>query len=318
VYQHGNLPDRARAVAGFALAAAMERGERYAEAYCVLVEANALKRKEVQWEPDFFSQIIDKTIRTFSEPIARAADPQLGREVIFVISLPRSASTLTEQILASHPQVTGADELQYLPNILLQESTRRGLDFHLWAPQATAADWERLGRSYMQQTKPWQSRSRFTDKGLITWQLVGAARAMLPGAKFVNCRRDPIETIWSCFKQLFPVGQPFAYDIHELVAFWRDYDRLMRFWHERHPGLIYENVYEDLIANPESQIRGMLDYCGLSFDSSCLSFHETHRLVRTPSSAQVRQPLRNDTARAQRYGALLDPIRKALRAAVAG
>jgi hypothetical protein len=257
-------------------------------------------------------------MRTFSEPIACAADPQLGREVIFVISLPRSASTLTEQILASHPQVNGADELQTLPSILLEESTRRGLDFHEWAPQATAEDWERLGRSYMQRTKSWQSRSRFTDKGLITWQLVGAAHAMLPGAKFVNCRREPIETIWSCFKQLFPVGQPFAYDIHELVAFWRDYNRLLRFWHGRHPGLIYENVYEKLVANPEPQIRNMLDHCELPFDPTCLSFHETRRTVRTPSAAQVRQPLRNDTARAHRYGALLDPLRKALRAAAGG
>ena len=307
----------ARAIAGFALGDALERQRRYADAHAVLLEANALKRATLAWDGPGFSASIDRSIEVFSRPCAEAVDRNLGHEVIFVVSMPRSGSTLTEQILASHSAVEGASELREIGIVLQEESEARHSDYPQWVGAATAADWERLGRRYLERTARWQTRARFTDKGLSNWQTLGAIFAMLPGAKVVHSRRDPVETCWSCFKQLFPVGQPFTYDIAELATFHADYDRMMRFWHERYPGRIHDFIYEDLLADPDTRVRALLDYSGLSFEEGCLNFHQSTRAVRTPSAAQVRQPLRGDTARAPRYGELLDPLRAALRRAEA-
>jgi Tfp pilus assembly protein PilF len=313
VYRHAGLADPARAIAGFALGTAFERQHRYPEAHSVFVDANAMQRRRIDWNPAWFSSVIDATIEAFSPPQTEAADCGLGREVIFIVSLPRSGSTLTEQILATHPEVEGADELRELAIVIEEESQRRGAGYPDWVAAATPADWERLGHRYLERTASWRrSKPRFTDKGLSNWQLIGAARAMLPAAKIVHCRRDPVETCWSCFKQLFPVGQPFSYDLGDMAAFWHDYDRLMRFWRARFPDRLHELDYADLVAHPQAQIRRLLDYCDLPFDPACMNFHQTDRNVRTPSAAQVRQPLRTDTALTGHYGQLLDPLRRAL------
>jgi hypothetical protein len=135
---------------------------------------------------------------------------------------------------------------------------------------------------------------------------------MLPGARIVNTRRDPLENCLACFRQSFQRELGFTYDLAEMASFWREYDRLMRFWHQRYPGAIHDVVHERLIAEPEAEIRALLDACGLPFDAACLRFHEVERNVRTASAAQVRQPLRADTARTLRYGTLLDPLRAML------
>jgi hypothetical protein len=187
------------------------------------------------------------------------------------------------------------------------------MDMPQWAPMATAEDWARLGNTYLERTARWRrQRPIFTDKELGKWQLVGAARAMLPGARFIHCRRDPVETCWSCFKHEFKTDQLYSYDFRELAAYWRDYDRLVRFWQAQYPGLIYDYVYEELVERPEAEIRRLLDFCDLPFDPACLRFHEVDRDVRTASAGQVRQPLNRNTAQARYYGALLDPLRSAL------
>jgi len=136
---------------------------------------------------------------------------------------------------------------------------------------------------------------------------------MLPRAKFVAMQRDPVETCWSCYKQMFaPNLVRYAYDFGDLAAYWRDYDRLCRFWAERYPDSVRVQGYEALLAEPETETRALLDFCGLSFYEPCLRSHESQRGVRTVSSAQVRQPLRRSTARTGAYGALLDPLRAAL------
>jgi hypothetical protein len=200
--------------------------------------------------------------------------------------------------------------------VISQESIRRGVPYTRWAEHATPADWERLGRDYLARTARWRAeRPRFTDKLPNNWALIGAAHAMLPEAKFIACHRDPVETCWSCYKQLFAPGLvSYAYDLGELAAYWRDYDRLARFWVERYPSHVRAQSYEALLAEPESEIRALLDFCGLPFDERCLRFHEAKRSVRTLSSGQVRQPLRRNTARGPRYGELLAPLRDALKA----
>jgi hypothetical protein len=173
-------------------------------------------------------------------------------------------------------------------------------------------DWQRLGNRYLQRTKRWRVRKPFfTDKLPANWYYIGAIRAMLPAAKIICCRRDPLETCFSCYRQHLDNNE-YARTFADLAEYWRDFDRSVRHWHALHPAHVHEHVYEDLIAEPEATIRALLEFCGLPFEESCLRFYENKRAVNTPSAMQVRQQLRSDTARAARYGALLDPLRIAL------
>lgn len=304
--------DNDRIALGFALARALDDEGRYAESLDALAQANAIARRRRQWNAAKFSAWISTVLDSFVPPPAGATDPELGREVIFVPSLPRSGSTLVEQILASHSGVEGPGELPDLPLTLSEEARRRGRPFPAWARELQPADWQRLGERYLERTADRRNgRPVFTDKLPGNWYYIGAIRAMLPGSKIVACRRDPLETCFSCYRQHLDDNE-YARTFDDLAAYWRDYDRAIRHWRGLHPGHVYEHVYEDLLADPETAIRALLEFCGLPFEDACLHFHHTTRDVRTPSAMQVRQPLRRDTARAARYGALLDPLRRAL------
>ncbi len=298
---------------GIRLAKAFEDQDRYDEAFVTLTSVNGLQRRRVRWDAGQSSRIVEAIIAAFDTPPKGAQEAKLGHETIFIVSLPRSGSSLVEQILASHADIAGGGELGDLGACIEEESKRRGHEFPSWVSAASPADWQRLGYRYRERTARWRKQhAYFTDKGLANWQMLGAALAMLPGAHIVNVRRDPIETCLSCYRQLFRRGQGFAYDMFDMGAYWRDYDRLMRFWHARYPHRIHDLVYEDLLAEPETQIRALLAFCNVRFDPACLKHHETPRSVFTSSAAQVREPLRSDTARAGHYGELLAPLRLAL------
>lgn len=303
-----------RATIAFALARALEDRARYAEACAVLDQANAAMRRITPWDASAFSRSIEAIAAAFETPPPANPDPARGGDVIFVVSLPRSGSTLVEQVLAAHSRVEGAGELPVLANLMQAESQRRGEPFPAWVPGTDASDWARLGEAYLAQTEPARrGHPVHVDKALFNWPLIGAIRAMLPGARIVNCRRDPLETCWSIYRQRFARGQQaFAYDLPSIAACWTDYDRLMFRWHARHPGRIHELAYERLVGEPEAAVRALLDFCGLPFERACLRAHAAKRTVRTASAAQVREPVRDDTARAPRYGALLDPLRRLL------
>jgi tetratricopeptide (TPR) repeat protein len=305
----------ARIALGFALAQAQEDQADYSSAFETLEQANALKRRQESWDASAASAYTASIQEAFAQPLPGAPDARLGEAVLFITCLPRSGSTLTEQILASHPQVEGAGELTDLQKILDEESARRGRSFPDWTGSATPDDWSRLGREYLARTERWrQQRPRFTDKNLINWRLVGAAMAMLPGARVVNSRRGAVENCFGCYRQLFVLGNHFSYDLGEMVAYWRDYDRLSRHWQQLFPERFFEHSYEMLLADPELQVRRLLDFCGLDFDAACLDFHRTRRAVRTASAAQVRQPLQRDSAISALYGDKLDRLRALLRA----
>jgi tetratricopeptide (TPR) repeat protein len=309
-----SLNDEDRAIAAFALGRGLEDQQRYADAFAAFANANAAMRSLMPWDAAAHSAYIDSIAAAFDAPPAVAGDAKRGSDVVFVISLPRAGSTLVEQILGAHPDVEGAGEINDLALIVQEESARRGEPYPAWIGKATPEDWERLGAHYLERTARWRaSRRVHVDKAVFNWPLVGAIAAMLPGARIVNCRRDPLETAWSIFKQRFVRGQQvFSYALEDIGAYWIDYDRLMFFWHARYPGRIYELVHESLVATPEPTIRRLLDFCGLPFAAQCLRSHQSPRVVRTASAAQVRQPMRADTARARNYGALLDPLRRAL------
>lgn len=298
---------------GFALAKALDEQGRYEASLQALQRANAVARLRQHWNAPAFSSLVGAINSMFTPPPTPAPDSNLGRQVLFIVGLPRSGTTLVEQILASHSQVEGAGELPDLPLLLGEESRHLGQPFPRWAASARPDDWQRLGEQYLERTACWRNRRpKFTDKLPGNWLYIGAIRAMLPGAHIVVCRRDPLETCFSCYRQLLPDGNEFSRTPEDLAAFWRDFDRSANRWAALHPSQVYQHTYEAMVANPESAIRMLLEACGLPFEKSCIHFHETTREVRSPSATQVRQPLRADTARAERYGDLLDPLRLCL------
>lgn len=304
--------DNDRVGIGFALAKALDDAGRYAESLDALAQANAIARRHLAWNAPAFSASVAAISDAF-EPAPRASVKPLGSEVIFIVSLPRSGSTLVEQILASHSQVEGAGELPDVPQVLAEESRRRGKPFPQWVGDMQPTDWQRLGQRYLERTARWRrERPVFTDKLPNNWIYIGAIRAMLPGARIVVCRRDALETCFSCYRQQLDTNNGYTRTFDDLATFWRDFDRSVTRSAALHPGFVRENSYEALVTDPEAQIRELLAFCQLPFEEACLNFHENQREVRSPSATQVRQPLRRDTARAQRYGSLLDPLRKAL------
>lgn len=306
-----------RIATGFALAHALDSMGDYENAFAILQQAHKLARKRQAWDGQAFSAHLDGILASSPPPLKEGRDSPFGHEAIFVVGLPRSGTTLVEQILASHSMVHGSGELPDLPLVLNEESHRRGLPFPEWSATATAADWRRLGERYLARTQRWRTqKSRFVDKLPINWMNIGVILAMLPGAHVVLCRRDPVETCFSCYRQLMQNNE-YTRTFDDLAAYWRAFDRAGHHWQALYPDRVFELVHEALLMDPTHEIRRLLNHCGLPFDANCLDFHATHRNVHSPSASQVRQPLRKDTRHAPPYGALLDPLRKALAMPVA-
>lgn len=312
VLRDGHANDEDRVAIGFAMAKALDEAGRYQESLDELKRAHGIARLRQHWDAKGFSAAIEAGNRAFTPPPAGAEDRTLGDSAIFIVGLPRSGTTLVEQILAGHSQVEGTGELVDVPMVLAEEAHRRGEPFPRWAPAMRPADWQRLGRRYLERTVYWRrERPRFTDKLPNNWMYIGAIRAMLPGARIVVCRRDPLETCFSCYRQHL-AGNEWTRTPEDLAAFWRDFDRTANHFAALHPAHVYQHHYEMLIADPERGVSKLLDACDLPFEEACLKFYASEREVRSPSATQVRQPLHAGTARAQEYGALLDPIRLSL------
>ncbi|MBZ0222845.1 MAG: sulfotransferase [Dokdonella sp.] len=307
----GRVPEMRRIDFEFALASFLENAGRYAQAYELFVAANAAKRRGLRWDAAAVSALVDRIIDAFANLPAVDESSTRGRGVIFFVGMPRSGSTLAEQIVSSHPQVQGGGERNEVVQVLHAESQRRRQPFPDWVGDAEDADWARLGEDFLARCAGWRDqRPGFSNKTLTNWQSVGAIRRMLPAATIVHCRREPLEMLWSCYKHNFGQAQVFTFDLDELVAFWRDCERAMSAWTQQWPRAIQQLDHEALLADPEPRIRELLAACGLDFDPACLAFHANTRDVRTSSASQVRQPLRRDLAVAQRYGDLLDPLRR--------
>ena len=311
--REGRASDNDRIAIGFALAKALDEQGSYPESLDALKRANAIARLRQKWNATAFSSMVEGIKSAFTPPPAPTTPADFGREALFIVGMPRSGTTLVEQILASHSQVEGAGELPDLSLLLDEESRRRGKPYPKWAAEMHPEDWRRLGERYLERTSHWRERrAHFTDKLPSNWMHIGAIRAMLPGAHIIVCRRDPLETCFSCYRQLLPEGSEYARTPEDIAAFWRDFDRTANHFAAAHPAGVYQHRYEELLVEPDKAIRGLLDFCGLPFENACLSFHDTRREVRSPSATQVRQPLRRDTAHAQAYGDLLDPLRSCL------
>ncbi len=298
----------------FALAKSREDEGRHEEAFSLYEEANSTQRMRVAFDPvDTQSQ--HERIRAVFTPDFLAARRATGREnepvPIFIVGLPRSGSTLLEQILASHPLVEGTAELPDIARAI-SEITRRHPEQRY--PQALArlsdAEIAGLGRDYLERTRRHRSgKPFFTDKMPNNFAAVGLIRLMLPQARIIDARRHPLDSCLGCYRQHFAQGQSFTYDLEELADFYLEYRRMMAHWSEVLPGQVLEIRYEDMVRDQEAQTRRLLEFCGLPWDERCLRFHETERAVRTASSEQVRLPLYDSAlGRWRTYGEQLAPL----------
>jgi Flp pilus assembly protein TadD len=314
--QHMRRPqasNAARVSLGFALVRALEDQGTPQAALRALHKANALQQRQLNWNAMLASTHVDEIIRAFPEPMHAAADASLGDGVIFIVALPQSGSLLTEQILGAHRQAVAADEMVDLQQILDEESAHRRQSFPQWVGTATAADWSRLGQAYLTRIASRRGpASHFIDRNIFNWQWMGAALAMLPGARVVNSRHEAFESCFACYRQLFASGHAFSYDLDHMVSYWRDYDRLSRHWQQLFPSRFLEHDYESWLAEPEARVRRLLAFCDLPFDQACLKLPLTPARSSESRHGQVESLLRRDSARSAWYGATLQRLRALL------
>ena len=304
----------------FALGKALEDQQQYEESFAYYARGNALKRAEILHRPEVFELNTRLQIEVCTRELfarnqdggARAADP------IFIVGLPRSGSTLIEQILASHSAVEGTHELADVPRIVMDLRGRdRSLDdarYPAVLEQMSAADYRRLGEKYLSDTRVYRTgRARFIDKMPNNFRHLGLIHLMLPNAKIIDARREPMACCFGNLKQLFASGQEFAYSIEDIARYYRTYLELMSHWNAVLPGSVLRVQHEDLVDDLEGHVRRLLEYCELKFEPACIEFHKTERSVRTASSEQVRQPIyREGLDQWRHYEPWLGPLRAAL------
>ena len=282
----------------FALGKALEDRGDYAESFGYYRRGNALKRAELRFkiEPLERNARLQTAVCTREFFAARRDSGCDSGEPIFIVGLPRSGSTLLEQILASHSQVEGTTEL---PNILRFVAELQGRDPDTQEPRypailerLTPADFRRLGEKYLADTRAYRTgKPRFIDKMPNNFRHIGLIHLILPNARIIDARREPMACCFSNFKQLFASGQEFTYDIEDIARYYRSYVQLLRHWDDALPGKVLRIQYEDVVEDLEGNVRRILDFCGLPFEPACLAFHKTERSVRTASSEQVRRPI---------------------------
>jgi tetratricopeptide (TPR) repeat protein len=314
--EHEQLIDESKVHFAFSLAKAFEDGKDYDSAFEYYARANDAHRASVAYDP-VQNEVQNGNIReVFNAEMFEQCSGQVrgcqDAAPIFILGLPRSGSTLLEQILASHSQVDGTSELPDLS--LVSTSLNKGGPRGVAYPQ-TVLDLNHeaiaaLGEQYIERTQRHRAgAAHFTDKMPNNFSHIGLIQLILPNAKIIDARRHPLDTCMGCFKQHFAKGQTFTYDLFELGEYYLEYHQMMQHWDEVLPGKVLHVQYEDVVADLERQVRRLLDFCELPFEDSCINFHETERSVRTASSEQVRQPIYSGSINTwQRFEKHLQPL----------
>ena len=301
---------------GYALAKELEDMGRHDEAYAELAAANAARKRDLGYDFASDAAMFDALEAGF------ATDVLAGRGLsdpapIFVIGMPRTGTTLVDRILSSHPDVGSAGELQAMPLAVKQAAATpsRVVVDAATILASLGADPQSLGERYMARATPHRpaNRVRFVDKLPANILYVGHIARALPDARIVCLRRNPMDTVWSNFKNLFAPGSPYYFysnDLMDTARYYARFDRLMAFWQRRFPGRVLELSYEALVADQEGETRRLLAHCGLDWDASTLAFHENQAAVATPSAAQVRRPINADAVgRWRMHADALEPVR---------
>ncbi len=288
-------PATLRAQLFYAAAKISEDLGRYQPAFDYLIQGAALRREAVDPDLDAIEMEVDRIIEVFDaaclQRLAGEGSPD-GRPV-FIIGMPRSGTTLIEQILAAHPLVHGAGEVPTLPNVVRNARDQMGAPFPDWGRTLGPGDCRKIADAYLQRLPHGAGgQVRTTDKRLDNASFVGLIAAILPRASLIYCRRDPRDVAFACLSVLFETGHEWSYSLDDIARYWRAHERLMAHWRAvLPPGRMLEIDYEAVVADVEGSARRLLAHIGLAWDDACLSFHKADRQVTSASAAQVREPI---------------------------
>jgi tetratricopeptide (TPR) repeat protein len=279
----------------FALGKAYESNRQFDKSFKHYKDGNWQQRKQISYNAEDYKISIDEIIDFFenNNNILDLKAEAGSDEPIFILGLPRSGSTLIEQILASHSLIEGTQEL---PNIMAISRDIKLIDQKNGYPdnllKLNQSSFDELGKKYIDETK-WARSSKpfFIDKMPNNFFHIGLIKLILPKAKIIDARRNPMDACFSCFKQYFAKGQHFTYDLDDIARYYKDYVRLMDYWNKLFPDEIFTIQYEQIIENPNDRISDLLEFCNVKFEDNCLNFHKSKRAVKTASSEQVRQPM---------------------------
>ena len=279
----------------FALGKAYESNRQFDKSFKHYKDGNWQQRKQISYNAEDYKISIDEIINFFenNNNILDLKAEAGSDEPIFILGLPRSGSTLIEQILASHSLIEGTQEL---PNIMAISRDIKLIDQKNGYPdnllKLNQSSFDELGKKYIDETK-WARSSKpfFIDKMPNNFFHIGLIKLILPKAKIIDARRNPMDACFSCFKQYFAKGQHFTYDLDDIARYYKDYVRLMDYWNKLFPDEIFTIQYEQIIENPNDRISDLLEFCNVKFEDNCLNFHKSKRAVKTASSEQVRQPM---------------------------
>lgn len=318
--QNPLLAPKDRAYLCFALGKAYEDREDYALAFNFYEEGNRIKKAESRYDADQISEELKLQTEICTKGFfeQHGAVGHTAADPIFILGLPRAGSTLLEQILSSHSQVDGTLEL---PNILsLSHRLRRGIEgistrgYPEILSELTPEHFASFGEEFIRDTQVHRAGAPFfIDKMPNNFRHIGLIKLILPNAKIIDARREPMSCCFSGFKQLFAEGQDFTYSLQDIGQYYQDYVALMDHWDQVLPGTVLRVQHEDVVADLKGQVKRMLDYCELPFEQACIDYHKTERNVRTPSSEQVRQPIFTTALEQWRnFEPYLEPLKSAL------
>ncbi len=304
----------------FALGKAFEDARRFEESFAHYARGNEQQRYTLEYDAADTTAYMQTSKALYTAPFFadRCGWGSERPDPIFIVGLPRCGSTLLEQILASHSQVEGTRELPDLPAMVMELYLRAGrgdAEYLASVASLSRAEVERMAERYISQTLAHRPLGlpRFVDKMLGNFSHVGLIHLMFPRAAIVDARRHPMACAFSCYKQLFSRRMSFSYDLGELGSYYRDYVELMEHMDAVLPGRVHRVHYEQLVADPEREVRRLLDYCRLPFERECLRFYANPRVVQTVSSEQVRRPIYSEAVDQWRhYEPWLKPLKDAL------
>jgi len=316
-----DLSDDDRLHLRYALGKAHEDAGLWDAAFEHYAAGAAIRRKQLDYDPDENASDTARTKAVFTPAFvaARAGQGCLAPDPIFIVGLPRSGSTLVEQILASHSMVEGTMEL---PDLIVmarrlggKTATRAESSYPESLADLSPDDLKALGEEFLDRTRIQRKTDKpfFIDKMPNNFAHTGLIHLILPNARIIDARRHPLGCCFSGFKQHFARGQAFSYSLADIGRYYADYVELMAHFDAVLPGRVHRVIYERMIADPEGEIRALLDHCGLPFEDACLSPHQNDRAVRTASSEQVRQPIfKNAVEHWQKFESHLEPLKQAL------
>jgi hypothetical protein len=293
--------------------------KRYDDAFAELNEANALKRKQFVYDEAQRLGMLEKISTVFSKDLiaSRSESGDRSWSPIFIVGMPRSGTTLMEQVLASHSKVFGAGELETFKEMVIDAVNNQAI-FPAYPELIGELPREaihKIGQTYTSRVRALAPDAlHIVDKMPLNFAFVGLIHMALPNARIIHTRRNPLDTCVSCYSLLFTGSQPFAYDLAELGRYYRGYERVMEHWHRVLPqGTMIDVRYEDLVNDLEGVSRETLRHCGLDWEDACLNFHDTERTVRTASLMQVRKPIyRSAMGGWRRYAKHLKPLADAM------